>query len=84
MPKGGQAQARRRGLWLRVDRGHGVRRGLRVEDAQGGVEAQERLSFLWRHKGGRREPKTLEPTEKGTAKGEEGSHDLPRVRAEDL
>jgi hypothetical protein len=44
----------------------------------------ERSLLLWEHRSGRREPKTLGPTEKGTAEGEEGSHDLPRVSAEDL
>jgi hypothetical protein len=84
MLKGGQAQARRCWAWVRVDRGRVWRRGLKVKDASGGVEAQERSLPLWEHRGGRGEPKTLEPTEKGTAKGEEGSHDLPRVSAEDL
>jgi len=58
--------------------------GLEGERRLGGVEAQERSPLLWEHRRGRRDPKTLGPTEKGTAEGEEGSHDLPRGCTEDL
>jgi len=84
MPKGDEAQARRRRPWVWVDQGHGLTAGLEGERRSGGVEAHERLPGLWKHEPGRRPPKTLGPTEKGTAEGEEGSHDLPRERAENL
>jgi len=84
MLKGSEAQARRRRPWFWVDQGHGLTAGLGDERRYGGVEAPERPFVLWKHRPERGFPKTLGPTEKETAEGEEGSHNLPREAAKGL
>jgi hypothetical protein len=71
-----------RGFW--VDQGRAWEQGLRVKDAQVASKRRRGCPGSWKHERGRGSSKTLGRARKGTAEGEEGSHDLPRGCTENL